>query len=60
MVYDTKNIGFRHVSCSGKKFYLNGEESHFNGMCYLYDSPQYGLLMEETQLKSDLHRLLSK
>lgn len=53
-VYDTKDVGFRNVFCKDKKFYLNGEESHFDGICYLYDSPKYGLVMEEEQLKSDL------
>ena len=56
-VYDTKNIGFRNIFCSNKKFYLNGEESHFNGICYLYDSPKYGLVMDKEQLKSDLQMM---
>lgn len=56
-LYSTKKLGFRNIFCSGKKFYLNGEPSHFNGMCYLYDSPKYGLVMEKTQLKSDLQMM---
>lgn len=57
VVYDTKKIGFRNVFCKDKKFYLNGKESHFNGVCYLYDSPKYGLVMEKMQLRSDLQMM---
>lgn len=53
-VYETKEIGFRNVCCRNKKFFLNGKEARFDGVCYLYDSPKYGLVMEEEQLKIDL------
>lgn len=53
-IYYSKSIGFRGVCCKHKKFYLNGEEKRLNGVCYVYDSPKYGLVMAEEQLKTDL------
>ena len=57
VVYETKEIGFRNVCCRDKKFFLNGKETRFDGVCYLYDSPKYGLVMEEEQLKLDLQMM---
>jgi len=56
-MYHVGKIGFRNVCCSGGKFLLNGKPAQFNGACYVYDSPRYGLVMEREQLLEDLQKM---
>ena len=47
-------IGFRTITASGTRIELNGSPLHFRGICYLYDSPAYGLVMRPEQYEHDL------
>ncbi len=53
-VWEEKKIGFRHIAAHGTKLWLNGAVLHCSGCCYLYDSPQYGLVQTREQLTIDL------
>lgn len=56
-VYKSCNIGFRHAEFRDNQFLLNGEPAIFNGACYVYDSPKYGLVMAKDQLTEDLRKM---
>ncbi|NLD87109.1 MAG: hypothetical protein GX633_02470, partial [Clostridiales bacterium] len=55
--YFCNPIGFRSVETKDGSFFLNGKDYHLNGCCYVYDSPSYGLVMEEGQLAFDLSEM---
>jgi beta-glucuronidase len=46
--------GFRTLRASGTTIELNGLPIDFRGICYLYDSPTYGLVMRPEQYEQDL------
>ena len=48
------NIGFRKVESQGTRILLNSKAIHLKGLCYLYDSPKYGVALHPEQYKSDL------
>lgn len=48
------NTGFRSISKEGNEITLNGEKTYLKGICYLYDSPEYGLVMKKEQYLKDL------
>lgn len=50
----TRKIGFRSVKMSGGKILLNGEPIFLKGVCYVYDSPVYGLTMHPEQFLRDI------
>lgn len=50
-------IGFRNVTCKDGKILINGIATKFNGACYVYDSPKYGLVMDREQLVEDLTKM---
>ncbi len=47
-------VGFRTVSANGTRILLNGTPVDLRGICYLYDSPAYGLVMRPEQYERDL------
>ncbi|MBN1554545.1 MAG: hypothetical protein JXA11_07350, partial [Phycisphaerae bacterium] len=49
-----RQIGFRGVEMSDGKILLNGEPIFLKGICYIYDSPVYGLTMPPEQFRKDL------
>ena len=48
------DYGFRSIAVRNAKVELNGNPYQFNGICYVYDSPTSGLLMEQEQIETDL------
>lgn len=50
-------IGFRHIATNGTRIELNGQPIRFRGICYVYDSPAYGLVMHPEQYEADLQLL---
>lgn len=53
-VYESRKIGFRHLSYKNRKILLNGESITLKGICYVYESPKLGLVMDREQLLADL------
>ena len=53
-VYEKHKIGFRHLSFKNRKILLNEKPITLKGICYVYDSPRLGLVMERAQLLEDL------
>ncbi len=47
-------VGFRHLEARGGRVLLNGRETRLNGCCYVFDSPESGLVMTREQLMADL------
>lgn len=54
VTYESSRIGFRHVDYRGHLLYLNGKRETLRGVCYVYDSPKWGLVMDRGQLYEDL------
>lgn len=50
----TGKVGFKTMERRGSHVYLNGQPYYLKGACYVYDSPVYGLVMTEDQLRLDL------
>lgn len=50
-------VGFRRVAVNGTKIELNGKPLRFRGICYVYDSPAYGLVMHPQQYEQDIRLL---
>lgn len=53
-VYDEGRIGFREVTCECGQIRLNGAPIELCGVCYVYDHPKWGLVMDRAQLVEDL------
>ncbi len=53
-VWSDIRIGFRNVVCKNRKLLLNGENINLKGVCYVYDTPEFGLVMDKNQLVEDL------
>ncbi len=55
-IHDEKTLhaGFRSIAAEGTDIFLNGEKTFLKGICYLYDSPEYGLVMKKEQYLKDL------
>lgn len=47
-------IGFKCFESRESKLWLNGKPYPLKGVCYVYDSPVYGLVMAGEQLEKDL------
>jgi beta-glucuronidase len=47
-------IGFRTIEMADGKILLNGQSIFLKGICYVYDSPVYGLTMKPEQFETDL------
>lgn len=56
-VYKSCKIGFRNAKFTDGKFFLNGQPTYLKGVCYVYDSPKYGLVMAREQLTEDLSKM---
>lgn len=54
VTYDACRIGFREVRCEGGELLLNGSAIPLHGVCYVYDHPKWGLVMDRSQLVEDL------
>ncbi|MBN1445535.1 MAG: hypothetical protein JW957_05465, partial [Candidatus Omnitrophica bacterium] len=50
----TLDTGFRSISVEGTDITLNGTKTFLKGICYLYDSPDYGLVMKKEQYLKDI------
>ena len=50
-------IGFRTLAIEGTRLQLNGAPLDLRGICYLYDSPTYGLVLRPEQYQGDLELL---
>ena len=50
-------VGFRSFKVKGGALALNSRPCRLNGCCYVYDSPRYGLVMTEEQLRYDLSEM---
>jgi len=48
------NTGFRSISREGIDIMLNGKKTYLKGICYLYDSPEYGLVMKKERYLKDI------
>lgn len=46
--------GFREISVQDRQFHFNGAPCPLKGICYVYDSPVHGLVMDSEQLETDL------
>lgn len=57
VTFRQESLGFRHPECHARQILLNGEQIHLNGACYVYDSPEFGLVMDERQLTADLRKM---
>ncbi len=47
-------VGFRKIEMADGKILLNGQSIFLKGICYLYDSPAYGLTMKPEQFLTDI------
>jgi beta-glucuronidase len=47
-------VGFRQIEADGARVLLNGDPVDLRGICYLYDSPAYGLVVRPEQYEADL------
>ena len=52
-----RRVGFRSVETKNAAILLNGAPIRLNGCCYVYDSPEYGLVMTREQLLRDLSEM---
>lgn len=50
-------IGFRTITTRGTQIELNGQPLDLRGVCYLYDSPTHGLVVQADQFEVDLQLL---
>lgn len=50
-------VGFRRIAVRDRGVELNGKPLRFRGLCYVYDSPTYGLVMHPAQYETDLRLL---
>lgn len=48
------DVGFRSIEMANSKILLNGEPIFLKGICYLYDSPVYGLTLKPDQFLADI------
>lgn len=48
------NVGFRSIELRGGRILLNGRPLALKGVCYVYDSPEHGLVMTPGQVGADL------
>ncbi len=48
------DVGFRKIEIADGKILLNGSPIFLKGICYLYDSPAYGLTMKPEQFLTDI------
>ena len=48
------DVGFRRIEIAGGKIALNGAPIFLKGVCYVYDSPVYGLSLEPEQFLGDI------
>jgi len=48
------DVGFRRLEVAGKEIRLNGRAVFLKGLCYLYDSPAHGLVLEPEAFREDL------
>ncbi len=46
--------GFREIAVQDRQVHLNGSPYTLKGICYVYDSPVHGLVMNPEQLERDL------
>ena len=55
VIYETSlMVGFRSIGAEDGKLILNGEPIFLKGVCYLYDSPAYGVTMNPDQYLKDI------
>ena len=54
MDHDTFEIGFKRIEMKNGRVMLNGADLRFKGVCYVYDSPETGLVMMEEQVYKDV------
>jgi beta-glucuronidase len=50
----SRDIGFRSIEMSNGKIILNKKPTFLKGICYLYDSPIYGVTMKPDQYMTDI------
>ncbi len=50
----TENLGFRTMTVSGKRFYLNGKATFLKSVNYSADYPGVGAAMSQVQLEKDV------
>ena len=48
------NTGFRKVETQADRILLNGQQVRLNGLCYVYDSPESGVVLKPGQYEADL------
>jgi len=53
----TRDIGFRTIAVADSKVFLNDKPIFLKGICYLYDSPAFGLVMKPEQFDRDIAQL---
>lgn len=53
----SQDVGFRSIEMSEGKIILNGKPIFLKGVCYLYDSPIYGVTMKPEQYMTDISLL---
>lgn len=46
--------GFRKIETQGNKILLNDKDLQFKGICYVYDSPVYGLYINKKSIENDI------
>jgi beta-glucuronidase len=49
-----RDVGFKSVEVREGGVYLNGARIRLNGVCYVYDSPTHGLVMEPADVDADV------
>lgn len=49
------SFGFRTLGISEGQIFLNSSPIQLNGICYVYDSETYGLVMSKEQISKDLN-----
>ncbi|MDO9465188.1 MAG: glycoside hydrolase family 2 TIM barrel-domain containing protein [bacterium] len=58
-IVDTREvrIGFRSITAQSDEILFNDKPIQLNGICYVYDSPAYGLVMKKEQFLTDISLL---
>jgi len=47
-------VGFKSLVVKDQRFLLNGEPIHLNGICYVFDDPVTGLVMDKESIQRDI------
>lgn len=48
------DVGFRALAICDSKIQLNGQGTFLKGICYIYDSPAFGLVLRPEQFERDI------